>query len=213
MYRTLAYTMKHLAQANVLTGDPDLRATYEALAILGDPFIVDRRMGWDVRAGLGVVQPFVGYDDADEPDAQAALLASGQYELPLDTTRQLSLRAKALFDIGDSDDGFRPYSLRGFGAYTQVHYNEYYDPIGSLAVAGEVGASGLRGPGDDPEIGLDAIGRLAYSMAFNRGSLATAAVNGSLRNDGLYTITLSLGITWGIASGYFTLYNPAAAGI
>ncbi len=213
LYRTLAYTMKHLQQSGGLTGDPDLLATYQALQILGDPYIVDRRMGWEMRAGLGIVQPFTGFDDADEPDAVAALLASGQYELPIDTTRQLSLRAKALFDIGDSDSGARPYSLRGFATYTQVHYNEFYDPIGSLAIAGEAGASGLRIPGDDPEIGLDVAGRLAYSMAFNRGSLATAGLNGSLRNDGIYTITLSLGITWGIADGYFTLYTPGVAGI
>ncbi len=213
LYRTLAYTMKHLQQAGALTGDPDLRATYESLQILGDPFIVDRRMGWDVRGGLGIVQPFVGFDDLDEPDAQVALLASGQWERPLDTTRQLSLRGKFLFDIGDSDTGFRPYSLRGFGTYTEVFYGEFQDPLGALSLSGEAGASGTRVPGDDPELGLDLVGRAAYSMALNRGSLATAGINASIRNDGLYTLTLSLAITWGIAAGYFTLYTPAAAGI
>jgi hypothetical protein len=50
---------------------------------------------------------------------------------------------------------------------------------------------------------------LAYSRALNRGSVATAGLTGTLRNDGVYTLTIDVGITWGIATGFFTPYNPA----
>jgi hypothetical protein len=215
-YRTLAYTMKHLAEGGLLAGDPDLRSTYEALQILADPFIVGRRHGWDVRGGLGVVQPFVGYDDMDEPDASFALLGSAQLERPLDTTRQLSVRAKLFADLGDAEEAQRPYSLRVFGAYTQVYYADTYDPLGSLALAADAGATGTRidVPGfPEPDLGLDVNASVAYSRLLNRGSLATGALSGQLRNDGVYSITLSLGITWGVATGFFTPYTPAAAGI
>ncbi|MCE9574960.1 MAG: hypothetical protein K8W52_17555 [Deltaproteobacteria bacterium] len=220
-YRTLAYTMKHLSEASLLTGDPDLRATYEALEVLKDPFIVNRRNGWEARGGLGVVQPFVGYDQRDEPDVALALLASAQYERPLDTTRQLSLRGKAVIELGDPTVTnniieTRPYSLRAFAAYTQVFYDDTYDPLGSLAIAAEAGASGEREPDNlnlQRVLGLDIGGSVAYSKVLDRGSLATAAVHGSLLNDGTYSLTLSLGITWGVAAGYVTAYTPAAAGL
>ena len=61
------------------------------------------------------------------------------------------------------------------------------------------------------DLGLDIAGRASYSRALNRGSLATGSATFSLQNDGVYSILLEIGITWGIATGYFTLY-PGASG-
>jgi hypothetical protein len=219
LYRTLAYTMKHLDDAHLLIAPPDLRSTYEALQVLEDPFVVDRRHGWEARAGFGIVQPFVGFDDADEADPAFALLASAQQEDPIGTVGQRSLRVKAMVELGGTADDFagnveqHPYSLRFYAAFTRAFYAETYEPLGALSVSGEGGVSGLRVEGDDPDLGVDVLGTVAYSRAMQRGSLVTAGVNGALRNDGVYTITLSLGITWGVATGFFTTYAPSAAGI
>jgi hypothetical protein len=208
-YRRLGYAMKHLYQAGLLTEEPNLRATYKARAVVADPFIVNRRRGWEARGGIGIVQPFVAYDDMDEPDAVFAFLGSGQYELPLDTERQLSVRGKLFFDLGSTDDQSRAWNMRAFATYTQVFYNTFYDPTGALSLSGSAGISGLRlqdGVMNGPDTGLDVSGTLSYSRALNRGSLATASTTGSLFNDGSFSLLISVGITWGVASGFYTPY-------
>lgn len=222
-YRTLAHTMKRLADGGLLTREPDLRSTYEALAILADPFIVGRRTGWDARIGLGVVQTFIGFDEETpgapdtEPDPDLALLGSAQHERPLGTDRQLSLRGKLFVDLGGtgdaadpmSDPRFRPWSVRGFIDHAQVFYNDNYDPTGALTLSASTGVSGMRVPDNSMsniKTGIDLALRAAYSRAMNRGSLATAAADVSVRNDGVFSLIISVGITWGVATGYYTPY-------
>ncbi len=223
LYRTLAYTMAQLDAAGVLDGAPSLRATYVALQVLGDPFIVARRVGWEARGGIGVVQSFIGYDDDPdtEPDPVFALLASGQYELPLATDRQLSLRGKLYVELGSTgnvidpmgDPHFRPWSLRGFATYTRAFYDADWVPLGAVTLSGEAGMAGTRSPeglATTPETGLDAAGTVSYSRAINRASFATLAARGSLRNDGVFQLTVDLAITWGVASGFYTPYTVPA---
>jgi len=206
-YPLLATTMKHLELAGLLRTAPDLRSVYQAQQVLADPFIVDRRRGWDVRIGAGVMQAFQWSDDMDEPDPTLAILASGQLEYPIDTEQQLSVRGKVLVELGDTQEAWRPWSARLFGAFTRVFYSDTFDPTGSLTAAVETGVTGRRVPFDDPDAGIDLTGTLAYSRLLNRGSFATVAVDLLARNDGVLTLSLNLGITWGVASGFFTSYS------
>ena len=211
-YPRLAYTMKHLAQAGMLTEAPNLRATYKAIAILSDPFIFNRRRGYQARLGLGLVMPFIAYDAADAAENSAAVLGSAQYERPLSTTRQLSLSGQLFVDLGDTEVANREWSARAQLTHTRAFYTPTYDPTGSLTLAAEAGISGVRTIAlDKPSAGIDVVGQAVYSRVLDGGSLATLGASLRLRNDGEYTVGLSVGFTRGIASGFYTPYASAAA--
>lgn len=223
LYKQLAYTLQRLDQAGLLGEAPSVRATYAAIQVLADPFIVGRRAGWEARGGLGMVQTFVGFDEENpgdpdtEPDPTFALVGSMQYEMPLALDRHLSIRGKLLFELGDtgdvvdpmSDPRFRPWSLRGYATYTRAFYHEDWVPLGALTLNAEAGFAGMRSPAgvaNEPDLGIDVVGSIGYSRALNRGSFATLAGALNVRNDGVFLVTIDLAITWGVASGFYTPY-------
>ena len=207
-YQQLAYTMKALSDAGMLRESPNLRATYKAISILADPLIFDRRRGSQARLGLGLVKPYVGFDDGASADpASLAVVGSAQRETPMGTDRQLSMRAKMFIDLGDSEQTSRPWSVRGFLTYTKAFYAPTYDPIGSLSFTAEAGLSGLRvGDFEGPRAGADITGNVTYSRILNQGSVTTLGGSLNVRNDGVFTLGLSVGVTWGIASRFYTPY-------
>lgn len=212
-YPRLAYTMKHLSDAGMLARQPNLRATYKAIAILQDPFIFDRLRGFQARIGIGVSSPFIAFDEATAPDSSTALVGSAQYERPLSTTRQLSVRGRLFADLGDVTVTIdRPWSMRGYVTHTHAFYNGWYDPTGLLTLSAEAGISGLRSWRDlGPRAGIDLIGRAQYSRVLNGGSLTTFGGNLTVRNDGEYVLALSVGFTRGIAAGFYTPYANVGA--
>jgi hypothetical protein len=225
-YRMHAYTMQAMETKGALLAAPSRRATYRVLQVLADPFIVGRRTGWEARVGLGVFRSFVDEGGMGDPDNDPApsfgLLASGQREWPIGTKRQLSLRGKAAYELGATGDSTdfttqptpRFYQARGFATYTRVFYGDAGDPLGAVTLAGELGLAGERSPANllvEPKTSLDIVGTVALSRAFDRGSSVTLSGSGALRNDGVYTLTIDLGFTWGVASGLYTLYAVPAA--
>ena len=219
--RGLARTFDRLQEAGVLAGELDNTTLDKALQVLSDPYIVNRRSGFDLRFGFGLVTSFIGFDEEerfaeDTEDAPVlAIVASGRREQPLSTTGQLSMRFDAMYEMGDPHgSGFggasdREWRVRGFLRYSRILYAADNRPRGLLGLSVEAGVSDVRPrPYIDPrppaQADVSAIG--SFSIPVGRGLLLGASIGTHRVRDGDDGYTVGFGLAWQVASSYFAPY-------
>jgi hypothetical protein len=218
--RALVETTRALQDAGLVTGGLDRRSSNRVRAILADPYIVRRQIGWDVRFGIGALQEFIGYDEEGryedtEPPLAGVLVGAIRVEWPVSTIGQLSVRADGRYEMGDpgteflSDFNPREWGGRGIVDYTHVFYGHELDPRAALTLSAEVELAGVRPTsidGRSVDAVADALGRLGFSVPLRRGLLAGASVAVHGTTEGGYQLMLDFQFAWNIASSYCAPY-------
>lgn len=146
----LVATVRLLREAGVLLGEPDASTTYKILMVLTDGQLDHRLEGFDVDVGIG--ETLSARDDSvvmgtiEEGRIETVLGRARYGWQSADGTNEIVGDASARYRILADDGDPEPWTTLATVAWRKFFYSDYFDPIGGLEFAAQIGAS---------DVGLD----------------------------------------------------------
>ena len=200
-HQRLTTTVAMLREAGVLLGEPDASLSYQLLQILLDGQLARRPSGLDVQ--LGIAETYLVRDDAlpvEEGRIESVFAGARYGSQSADGTREIVGRLSARYRVLPEEEDATPWAAVATAAWRSYLYGRWFDPVGALEIAGELGASsdGL----DDSDVATRVGGSVGWLWSPNRASRFRVAGEGRWESGEVFVGAL-FEVTYGFLDAAF----------
>ena len=200
-HQRLTTTVAMLREAGVLLGEPDASLSYQLLQILLDGQLSRRPSGFDVQ--LGIAETYLVRDDelpVEEGRIESVFAGARYGSQSADGTREIVGRASARYRVLPDEEDATPWAAVATAAWRSYLYGRWFDPVGALELAGEVGAS--SDGFDDSDVATRVGGSVGWLWSPNRASRFRVAGEGRWESGEVFVGAL-FEVTYGFLDAVF----------